>query len=175
MSTRSDVGVYFRAYDQASGPMRSLGLTTQNLTKQFATLAGVGGGLYGAVRLLGSMKDAAIEQDRAERALAASIGSNVDRWKSYAKSLQSVTIHSDEAILGAMTFAHNLGIEKEQLESVTRSAIGLSSRFNKDLDTSMRLIALASKGETGQLKEMGIVLDANATSIPALVNACPYR
>lgn len=53
-----------------------------------------------------------------------------------------------------------MGITADELERATVAAIGLAAKTNRDLPTTMRIVALAAQGETGQLKEMGIVIDS---------------
>jgi hypothetical protein len=82
----------------------------------------------------------------------------------FASAMQKQTKHGDVAILQAITFGKNIGINTGQLKEATKAAIGLAAKFNKDLPTAMRLVALAAKGETGQLKEMGIVIDTTLSA-----------
>lgn len=129
-----------------------------------------GAGAYGLKRAFTEFTTAAAVQERAEKNLAAALrqtgdatSKNLKSLKDYASALQRQTVYGDEVLLQQMAYLKNMGMSTSQMKDATRAAIGLSATYNKDLSTSMRLVALAAKGETGQLKEMGIVLDQTKT------------
>lgn len=156
---------------RAGQSMKSMMSASLSLQKAAAglTAAYIGGrALVGAIR---SVTDAAMAQESAERKLVAALaltgdatGSNVSWIKEYAAALQKETIYSDKEILNQVALAKNMGLSTTEIERATVAAIGLAAKYDKDLGQAMKLVTLASKGETGQLKEMGIVVGKNLTS-----------
>lgn len=156
---------------RAGQSMKSMMSTSLALQKAAAglTAAYIGGrALVGAIR---SVTDAAMAQESAERKLVAALAltgdatdSNVSWIKEYATALQKQTIYSDKEILNQIALAKNMGLSTTEIERATVAAIGLAAKYDKDLGQAMKLVTLASKGETGQLKEMGIVVGKNLTS-----------
>lgn len=156
---------------RAGQSMKGMMSTSLALQKAAAglTAAYIGGrALVGAIR---SVTDAAMAQESAERKLVAALaltgdatGSNVSWIKEYATALQKQTIYSDKEILNQIALAKNMGLSTTEIERATVAAIGLAAKYDKDLGQAMKLITLAAKGETGQLKEMGIVVGKNLSS-----------
>ena len=162
------VGVVFQVFNRGTSGLASIRRDLGRTTTQLMQLAGLGVGLYGLERAYKSVTTAAMVQERAEADLQASpartedaTAENVSQLKRYASAIQQVTTYGDEQILQQMTYAHNVGVATDQLDEATVAAIGLATAYDKDLQTAMRLVALAAKGETGQLKEMGIVISQN--------------
>jgi hypothetical protein len=167
---KREVGIYFRAHDQASRQMRSLGLSTQTLTRQLMGLAkgglamaGIGGGLYGVVRIFRSLTEATMLQEKAERSLAAAVGMSTKHFEDYADAMQKRTVYGNEAILLEMAYGANLGITTDKLREATTAAMGLAERYQIDLRTAMMLVGRASQGQTQMLTRYGIILDDTAT------------
>lgn len=162
------VGIVFEVFNRGTSGFASIRRDLGRTTTQLMQLAGLGAGLYGLERAYKSVTTAAMVQERAEADLHASLArtgdataENISQLKSYASAIQRVTTYGDQQILQQMTYAHNVGAATDQLDEATVAAIGLAAAYDKDLRTAMRLVALAAKGETGQLKEMGIVISQN--------------
>jgi len=135
-----------------------------------AKLAGIGGGLYAAKRIFTDITGKAMAQQEAVRKLAAAYSltndataENVSASEAFAASLQKRTTLADELILSEMAFGKTLGITTDRLGDATVAAIGLTSH-GMELHEAMKIMALAFKGETGQLKERGILVDANLSA-----------
>lgn len=135
-----------------------------------AKLAGIGGGLYAAKRVFSDITGKAMAQQEAVRKLAAAYSltndataENVSASEAFAASLQKRTTLADELILSEMAFGKTLGITTDRLGDATVAAIGLTSH-GMELHEAMKIMALAFKGETGQLKERGILVDANLSA-----------
>lgn len=135
-----------------------------------AKLAGIGGGLYAAKRVFSDITGKAMAQQEAVRKLAAAYSltndataENVSASEAFAASLQQRTTLADELILSEMAFGKTLGITTDRLGDATVAAIGLTSH-GMELHEAMKIMALAFKGETGQLKERGILVDANLSA-----------
>ncbi len=99
------------------------------------------------------------EQEKAEKSLDApliSLGESTEKWsealRQAASDIQAITTIGDEFTLGLFSQALNLGIAVENLDSTTRSAIGLSRALKIDLNTALRFTALAFQGETTILR-----------------------
>lgn len=139
----------------------------QSMGKLLA-LAGIGTGLYGLKRAFTSITEAAMESENAEFRMTAALrltgdatDSNIRQLKRYAEELKKLTIYGDEEILLQMSMAKSMGTSTRELDRVTVAAMGLAAAYNKDLSEAMRIVTLASQGETGQLKRMGIIIDQN--------------
>jgi hypothetical protein len=163
-----DSTAFDRNSKNAQKSMRGLMAESLNLQKAVLSLGGTYLGARGIVAGLRSVTQAAMAQQKAESDLRASLArtgdatsGNMAAFQSYASEIQKLTTYSDEQILAQMAYAHNIGVATDQLDEATVAAIGLARAYNKDLATAYRLVSLASKGETGQLKEMGIVIDKN--------------
>lgn len=135
-----------------------------------AKLAGIGGGLYAAKRVFSDITGKAMAQQEAVRKLAAAYSltndataENVSASEAFAAGLQKRTTLADELILSEMAFGKTLGITTDRLGDATVAAIGLTSH-GMELHEAMKIMALAFKGETGQLKERGILVDANLSA-----------
>ncbi|NLH44205.1 MAG: hypothetical protein GX448_20390, partial [Planctomycetes bacterium] len=159
------VGIVFEVFNRGTGGFASIRRDLGRTTTQLMQLAGLGAGLYDLERAYKSVTTAAMAQERAESDLHASLArtgdataENESQLKSYASAIQKVTTYGDQQILQQMAYAHNVGVATDQLDDAAVAAIGLAAAYDKDLQTAMRLVALAAKGETGQLKEMGIVI-----------------
>ena len=86
---------------------------------------------------------------------------NTAKFARFASEMQKITKYGDESTLAVMSQGMRLGIDPSQIESVTKSAMGLSQKLGIDLPSSMQLLARASKGHTEMLARYGISLDQN--------------
>ncbi len=135
-----------------------------------------GGAIAGFLKLAG-------EQEKAENALENALESNgfaVDVWadklKDAASEIQKLTIFGDEFILSLQAMALNLGISADGIDSAVRSAIGLATALQQDLNSSLKNVTLALQGEFTMLQryipslrkakteqeKLAIVLDVSA-------------
>lgn len=113
----------------------------------------------------------AMEQEKAEKALAASMRvvgdyseAKLRGLKEYASGLQRITTYGDEALLSLMSLGMTMGkLSEQETKKATVAAIGLSKAFGVELLAAMRLVARARVGDTAQLKRYGIMID-NALS-----------
>jgi len=161
---RADTGAFDRNVNKSRTHMTRFGKDIQMMGRQMLMLAGVGGGLYAVKRGLGYITQAAKEQEKVERLLAAATKVNITQYKNYAAELQRMTIYGDEQILSQMAYAKNLGVTNDKLEDATKAAIGLAAKFRLDLATSMMLVGRASQGQTQMLTRYGIVLSETLSS-----------
>jgi len=101
---------------------------------------------------------AAGEQEKAQMLLSNAIKltgnetkTSIDKLSLFATNIQKVTTVGDEATMNLMQLGLQMGIAGDQIENSTMSAIGLSKAFGVDLNTSMKLVALATEGEYSML------------------------
>lgn len=142
-----------------------------NLWKQMAAgdivARGVAQGLSFLKSQVGSVIEAALEGEKADRALGATLeitGRRVpgmaDSLSDYASELQSMTIYDDEAIKGTETLlAQMTDLDEKGLKQATRGAIGLASVFGMDLQSAGALVTKALSGSTAALSRYGIHID----------------
>ncbi len=176
MSTRSDVGVYFRAYDQASGPMRSLGLTTQNLTRQLLGLAGVGGGLYGLTRAFGAVTKAAMAAEESENLFRVSMGDSAAATKAWSQTMsQALGLNQYEVRRNVATFnvmfeSMGTGAEKANAmaKGLTQLAYDMASFYNLRPEEAFQKLQAGITGEVEPLKRLGIIVNETRTKEFAL-------
>ena len=118
--------------------------------------------VYGAIKtVIGALKNsvtAYMNQEKADRRLAASLLSIGDastttrkRLISFASELQKTTGLEDDAIENLISFGLQMGISTDKIEDATKGAIGLSKAFGMDLEAAMKAVAMANKGQFTQL------------------------
>jgi hypothetical protein len=71
----------------------------------------------------------------------------VARWGAFATAIQRTTTLGDEQVMSLVTTAKTMGIANGKIEEATKGAIGLSKAFGLDLNSSMKMTALAFQGE----------------------------
>lgn len=108
---------------------------------------------------IGLVVRAALKQEEAEVGLEAALrsqGAAVDeltaKYKLAAAEIQRVTTIGDEQALALFTQAANLGVNANQLDVVTKMAIGLARVLDMDVKTSLRNVTLALQGDTMMLR-----------------------
>lgn len=155
----------------AAQSMRSMQAGSLALQRTVAGLAVAYLSARGLVAGIKSVALASIEAETADRGVIAALRvrgqyteSNVALLDRQAEAMQQVTRYSDEEIKSQQAFALTMGAGVSEIGAMTEAAIGLSAAYGKDLHSAMKIIALARQGETGQLKEMGLVIDKTKTS-----------
>ena len=121
--------------------------------------------------LVDTIKDsiaAAMEQEKVDRALAASleitgrpVEALVSHFKDYASALQKATIYGDEEIEKVQTLLVQLtNLDKDGLDRATKGTIGLASVLGMDLNAAAQLVSKAMSGNASMLSRYGIQIDA---------------
>lgn len=148
---------------QSMKSMMSASLALQRTVIGLAATYLGGRGLIAATR---SMVSAAMDAESADRSLASALQisgqysvRNASLLARQAERMQDLTLYSDEQIKTQQALALTMGASVSEIDGMTEAAIGMAAAYNKDLGQAMRTVALARQGETGQLKEMGIVVD----------------
>lgn len=92
------------------------------------------------------------KQAQAEQKLATQIRANgkdvestLESYKRFATELQSITIVGDETTLGLIQMAETMG--SSNVMEATKGAIGLSKALGVDLQSAIKMVTLAEKGE----------------------------
>lgn len=150
--------------------LRGMTAGTLALQRTVVGLAGAYLSVRGLINAVQSLSRAAIEAESSDRSLISAMkitgqlsAANAQLLDRHAESMQDLTRYSINQIKQQQAFALTMGAGVGEVRGMTEAAIGLSAAYGKDLHTAMRMIALARQGETGQLKEMGIVLDRTKT------------
>lgn len=179
---RGFTGMARRAASGFVGSIRSMATTTKKSTGQMAssfnmlkTAAVPLLALFAAIkaatagfRVIGQAASAFDTQQEAVRGLTQAlemsgdtVGPTIEQHKAFASELQQVANVGDEVTLGLMKQASMLGVSNDQLQDVTKAAVGLSEATGQGLEASLRLVQRAIEGDTGAL----------ARYIPAIRNA----
>jgi hypothetical protein len=79
----------------------------------------------------------------------------------YASSLQSVSVHSDEAIMAAQTLLVRMGVTQEYMRDATRVTLNWADALGKDLNSAALDIGKAFGGNLMMLQRYGVRVDAN--------------
>jgi len=150
----------------ASQSMRGMMSASLALQQQVVGLAGAYLSARGLVAGIKSVARAGMEAESADRSMIAALRikgqyseASVDLLRRQAEGMQDLTVYSRNTIKEQQSLALTMGASVSEIDSMTEAAVGLAAAYKKDLSQAMRVIALARQGETGQLKEMGIVVD----------------
>ncbi|MBP5531722.1 MAG: hypothetical protein J6Y54_06825, partial [Lentisphaeria bacterium] len=150
---------YRRTLSGLEGASRSTFKNIASMAAQFLSLYSVYAGIKVATEKFYAQQDA-IESVRASlRNLGAEYIGATARFQKFAAEIQKKTKFGDEYVLGAMSSGLRLGINPEDIENVTKSAIGLTAKLGVDLPTAMKLLARANAGHTEMLSRMGLQID----------------
>jgi hypothetical protein len=88
---------------------------------------------------------------------------NSQKLIAFAEQTAKVTLYTKAQVLETMALGRNMGIVPQNLDRVTRAAMGLASAYHLDLEASMKLVAKAAEGHTQNLARFGIVLKETLT------------
>lgn len=112
--------------------------------------------------LTGIVKDAVdifAQQELAEKRLQAALeltgeSANITfkELDQIARSIQNLTTVGDEVTMEMMQLGLTMGITGDKLEQATKDTIGLSKAFGVDLNSAMKMVALARQGEFTMLQ-----------------------
>lgn len=119
--------------------------------------------LGGAILVIKDVTKAAMEDEKAQKTLAAAMRvagtytqSALNHNIKYASSLQKLTIYGDEAILGVQKMLTNFGVEGEMLDKLTKSTLDLAAAKGRDLSSAADLVAKTVGSSTNALSRYGI-------------------
>jgi len=158
-------GDYKAKMASAKGSLESIGgslLTFKNITLAAAGAALVKFGVTSAMEF-GKAEQAELNLASTLKLHGENIGLLMPKLDAFAGLIQKTTTYDDEQIKSVMALGSQLGFEGDQLQQVTKAAIGLSEATGVGLEGSMRMLIRASHGSTQQLSRYGIVVDENAS------------
>lgn len=142
---------------KVEGAFQSLKAAAGPLLAAYAAFKGATAGL----RIISDSAAAFDKQREAVRGLAQALeqsgdsaGPSIDQLQTFASELQKVTNVGDEVTLGLMKQASMMGVSNENLQDVTRAAIGLSEATGQGLEESLKKVNAAINGNAGSLQEM---------------------
>jgi hypothetical protein len=165
-----DSTAFDRGARSSSASMKGMMAASLALQREVAGLVASYVAGKGLVSALSSVTRAAIEAESADRGMTAALRiagkyseQNAELLRLQADGMENLTVYSRNAIEEQQALALTMGASVPELSAMTEAAVGLAAAYKKDLSQTMRTVALARQGETGQLKEMGIVVDTAAT------------
>lgn len=82
------------------------------------------------------------------------VGPTIEQHKEWASAMQASVNVGDEVTLGLMKQASTLGVSNDQLQSVTKAAIGLSEATGQGLAESLKKVVGATNGNANALAEL---------------------
>ena len=138
-----------------------------NFIKSFGAIAAIGAASFAAVGFaIKQTVDAAAEAEAAQNDLAIALrnagdGSQAALQSSldYSAALQRQTGISDELITATQTELVQYGLTGEALKIATQATLDLSTAKKMSLSAAADQVGKAFIGETGRLKQLGIVID----------------
>lgn len=149
------VDLTIRLKDGVSSGLRKITGGLKMVAGGFASLAKIGvaagGALTGAVVAVAkawSDQESVNNKMKAAFDAAGEAGTiAVAKWGAFATAIQRATSLGDEEVMSLVTLGKVMGISNNRLEEATKGAIGLSKAFGIDLNSSMKMVALALQGE----------------------------
>lgn len=144
---------------QANKEQQKLSQTAGSMFKQLKLgYLAVAGAIAGVIKVFASSVKGYIEQEKADRRLASSLRATGDEskttlkaLKSFASEMQKLTGISDDTIQNVTSLGLSMGISTGKIKEAVKGAIGLSQAFGLDLESSMKMVALANKGQYDML------------------------
>lgn len=178
---REELSVVYRVQDRATKTwkkaQRNVKYFVRNSKKEFNSLkrtifsmkgmiAGIIGGavIKNLISTYQEHETAVTNLRSALSALGHSSKDAMDDMMRFADEIASTTTAGDEMVMQMAALGANIAqLSGDDLRKAIRGAIGLQQAYGGDLLMNMRKVALARIGETGQLKEAGIVLTEGAS------------
>jgi hypothetical protein len=122
-------------------------------------------------REIKSFPEAAIEAEKAQRALEAALETTgrvipglADDFAKFALEIQRETVYDDEAAKGAQTLLLQLtNLDSQGMQRAIKGAAGLATVMRTDLQSAASLIAKAMEGNFGALARYGIKVRETGT------------
>lgn len=126
-----------------------------DMAKEFAVVSAVVGAF--AFKAVKSFADA----EAAQRGLAAALravgedaGSVLPGLQSLQKEIQRLTVYEDDQVAAAQRLAVNMGVQRDQLQNVTKAAVALGEYFGDDLSAATQAVSRAMGGQWRELQRM---------------------
>lgn len=148
-------------------------ISMDRMGKQAAITGGVmmaaGGAMALALsRTVQSAQEAEMAQIRLQNTVKGSkaLGADaINAFEGQAKSLQRITVASDEAVMGIQSVLGQFGLTKNEVLTLTPLVVDISRKMGVDFNGAAKAVAKAADGSTTALKRMGIVVDATKAKV----------
>jgi hypothetical protein len=160
VSLKADVSQIKKGVESVGDSLKGLQKAAGNLSN----LLGIGLAIKGFDMLAGAMaapiaeaQNAAKQVESLNLALALSgqlSEENTKAFEGLANSLETTSVFSGEAVLGAAKLAINLGATADQAKSLVKAAADLSAATGVDLDTATQALTKSLQGQGAQLGKL---------------------
>jgi len=165
------VNLVIKLKSDVSSKIKKIGTSLKNTVARFRSFAIAGVAAFaavgGALRAIGK---AYSEQENADKRLKSAfdaVGESGARavayWGAWATAVQRSTTFGDEEIMNLVSLAKVMGVANDKIAESTKGAIGLSTSLGIDLNSSMKMVALATQGEYTMLQRYIPALRAATT------------
>ncbi len=111
--------------------------------------------------VMGKATQMAMRQEDAEKRLGVIYGDNADQLIEYAAALQQQTRYGDEAIIETAAIGATYRNLRKDIEPAIEAALHMSEAYGMDLVQAMHMLGRASSGMVGNMRRVGIMVDAN--------------
>lgn len=162
-----------RMAKKTSDSMKLAKIDTERMAKQ-ATIAGgvmIAAGTTMALGLSRTVKSAQ-EAEAAQLRLRNTIQGSANlgpramaAFEGQAKAIQSMTVASDEAVMGVQSMLGQMGMTQRQVLQLTPLVVDLSRKMGVDFNSAAKAVGKAVDGNTAGLKRMGVVVDATKAKV----------
>lgn len=153
------------AKDGASAVFQRVGTGIKGMYSKLTSLPTLIAGSAIAASI-GKAVSAFMNAERVSLQLAAALAKAGDasketrkRMEDFASTMQQVTGADDEAVKSAMALALQFGVQVDEIEEVTKAALGLSAAYNVDINTAMQAFGRTAAGAQARLQMLGIQTD----------------
>ena len=130
-----------------TGAMMNIGAKMSDLAMRMPSFA------TSAIQAFGRQEAAVQKLASAIRSQGGSVSEVLPIMQNFASEMQRITTYGDEQVLAMQAMATSMGVSEAQMQSVIRSAIGLSSALGMDVMTATKAASAAVQGKTGALQE----------------------
>jgi hypothetical protein len=134
---------------------KALGRVNQSTNTLTDTVIRYGAAYFGARGIISGISKTLglyIEQEKAERRLAAVAGRHTSELIDQAAAFQRVTVHGDETIMSVQRLLIQLGAKgPKEIKKATQASLELATALDMDLNSAARLVGQAMAGNVQTL------------------------
>lgn len=125
-----------------TGAMMNIGTQISNLVMKLPHLA------TAAIQAFGEEEVALNKLSAAIRSQGGNVSEILPIMQNFASEMQKITTYADDQILVMQGVATSMGVSSDQMESVMKSAMGLSAALGMDVATATKAASAAIQGKT---------------------------
>lgn len=125
-----------------TGAMMNIGTQISNLAMKLPHAA------TAAIQAFGEEEVALNKLSAAIRSQGGNVSEVLPIMQQFASEMQKITTYGDEQILAMQGVATSMGVSSDQMDSVMKSAIGLSAALGMDVATATKAASAAIQGKT---------------------------